>query len=229
MIGIIGAMASEVNGLKAQMKELDIQKIGTTNFYHGIIFGKEVVVAKCGIGKVNASMCTQNMIHAYKPSLIINTGCAAGVGDGIRVGDIVLASKAVQHDLDYGPLPDARGYLDGIDRVYIDADKENTETIAAIAESIGVHTRIGVVATGDQFLCDPVKKEEIKSIFNADAVEMEGGSIAHTACANGVPFVILRSISDNGDEGASVSYEEFEKEVNKINIEILKRYLEGQQ
>ena len=125
MIGIIGAMASEVNGLKAQMKELDIQKIGTTNFYHGILFGKEVVVAKSGIGKVNASMCTQNMIHAYKPSLIINTGCAAGVGDGIRVGDIVLASKAVQHDLDYGPLPDARGYLDGIDRVYIDADMEN--------------------------------------------------------------------------------------------------------
>ena len=143
------------------------------------------------------------------------------------MGDIVLASKAVQHDLDYGPLPDARGYLDGINRVYIDADMENTETIATIAESIGVHTRIGVVATGDQFLCDPVKKEEIKSIFNADAVEMEGGSIAHTACANGVPFVILRSISDNGDEGASVSYVEFEKEVNKINIEILKKYLEG--
>ena len=229
MIGIIGAMASEVNGLKAQMQELEIQKIGTTNFYHGILFGKEVVVAKCGIGKVNASMCTQNMIHAYKPELIINTGCAAGVGDGIHVGDIVLASKAVQHDLDYGPLPDARGYLDGIDRVYIDADMENTKKIASIAESIGVHTRIGVVATGDQFLCDPVKKEEIKTLFHAEAVEMEGGSIAHTACANGVPFVILRSISDNGDEAASGSYEAFEKEVNKINIEILKRYLEGHQ
>ena len=227
MIGIIGAMASEVDDLKAKMQNVQTKKIATTTFYQGVLFGKEAVVAKCGIGKVNAALCTQNMIHVYQPSLLINTSCAAGVGDGVLVGDIVLASQAVQHDVDYGPLPDERGYLDGIDRVYIDADKKNTETIAAIAEKIGVHTRIGVVATGDQFLCDPNKKADIKNHFHADAVEMEGGAIAQVACANGVPFVILRSISDNGDESASVSYEEFEKEVNKINIAILKEYLEG--
>ena len=227
MIGIIGAMESEVNGLIFQMKNTESKKYGLTVYHHGELFGREVVVAKCGIGKVNAALCTQNMINAYAPELIINTGCAAGVGDGIQVGDIVLASSCVQHDLDYGPLPDARGYLDGIDRIYIDADEQNTKIISEIAQKQGNHTRIGVIATGDQFLCDKNKKEDIKSSFNAQAVEMESGAIAHVCCANGVPFVILRSVSDNGDDSASVTYEQFEEKVNKINIKILKEYLEG--
>ena len=229
MIGIIGAMASEVDGLKSRMQDVKTTKIGTTEFFEGILFGKEAVVAKSGVGKVNAALCAQNMISAFAPSLIINTGCAAGVGDGIQVGDIVLAGEAVQHDVDYGPLNEESGYLDGIERVYIPADKENTAKIAAIAEALGVHTRIGVVATGDQFLADPVKKEDIKAHFHAEAVEMEGGAIAHTACANAVPFVILRSISDNGDAAASVNFVEFAAKVNQINMKILKAFLEGEQ
>lgn len=227
MIGIIGAMESEVNNLISKMKNMDIKRLGTTNYYHGELFGKEVVVAKCGIGKVNAALCTQNMIYAYEPELIINTGCAAGVGDGILVGDIVLASSCVQHDIDYGPLPDARGYVDGIDKIFIDSDEESTKIISDIAQRQGNHTRIGVIATGDQFLCDKDKKEDIKTHFNAQAVEMEGGAIAHACYANNVPFVILRSISDNGDDSASVVYEQFEKKVNQINMQIIKEYLEG--
>ena len=227
MIGIIGAMESEVNNLISKMKNMDIKRLGTTNYYHGELFGKEVVVAKCGIGKVNAALCTQNMIYAYEPELIINTGCAAGVGDGILVGDIVLASSCVQHDIDYGPLPDARGYVDGIDKIFIDSDEKITKIISDIAQRQGNHTRIGVIATGDQFLCDKDKKEDIKTHFNAQAVEMEGGAIAHACYANNVPFVILRSISDNGDDSASVVYEQFEKKVNQINMQIIKEYLEG--
>ena len=228
MIGIIGAMDSEVNGLKAKMENKQVQTIGTTVFCRGILFGKEVVVAKSGIGKVNAALCTQNMIHAYAPRLIINTGCAAGVGDGIQVGDIVLAGDAVEHDLDYGPLDDERGYIDGLNTVYMQADKAYTRKISAIAQHLGVHTRIGTVATGDQFLCDPVKKADIKNHFHAEAVEMEGGAIAHAASANGVPFVILRSISDNGDEAAQESFEQFVEKVNQKNMEILKLFLEGE-
>ena len=227
MIGIIGAMESEVNNLISKIKNMDIKRLGTTNYYHGELFGKEVVVAKCGIGKVNAALCTQNMIYAYEPELIINTGCAAGVGDGLLVGDIVLASSCVQHDIDYGPLPDARGYIEGIDKIFVDSDEVNTKIISDIAQRQGNHTRIGVIATGDQFLCDKDKKEDIKSHFNAQAVEMEGGAIAHACYANHVPFVILRSISDNGDDSASEVYEQFEKRVNQINMQILKEYLEG--
>ena len=229
MIGIIGAMASEVNGLKAHMQDVKIKTIGTSDFYYGTLFGKEVVVAKSGVGKVNAALCAQNMISAFSPHLIINTGCAAGVGEGLQVGDIVLAESAVQHDLDYGPLNDERGYIDGINRIFIPADTETTQKIAAIAEGIGAHTKIGVVATGDQFLCDREKKADIQKHFNAQAVEMEGGAIAHAAFANGVPFVILRSVSDNGDEKAMMSFDKFVELVNQINMQILKEFLEGEQ
>ena len=229
MIGIIGAMASEVDDLKAAMQEKENKKIGVTEYCEGILFGARVVVAKSGIGKVNAALCTQNMIHEYAPRLIINTGCAAGVGNGLHVGDIVIASDAVQHDLDYGPLDYKRGYIEGIDTIHILADKAYSEKIAAIAEEQGNHTRRGTVATGDQFICTKEKQTDIKSTFRAQAVEMEGGAIAHAAAANGVPFVILRSVSDNGDDEAVEDFGAFAVQVNKINMQILKQFLEGEE
>lgn len=229
MIGIIGAMASEVEGLKTAMEQVSVTTIGVTDFYRGTLFGAQVVVAQSGIGKVNAALCTQSMIREYAPSLIINTGCAAGVGEGIRVGDIVLASSAVQHDLDYGDLGDARGFINGINVINIPTDEAHTARIAAIAEEQGIHTHIGVVATGDQFLCDPVKKADIKNHFNALAVEMEGGAIAHAAYMHGTPAVILRSVSDNGDDAANESFEQFAAKVNQKNMQILKQFLKGEQ
>ncbi|MBR2590441.1 MAG: 5'-methylthioadenosine/adenosylhomocysteine nucleosidase [Clostridia bacterium] len=229
MIGIIGAMEIEVDALKAAMQDKEIRTIGVTEYCAGNLFGASVVVAKCGVGKVNAALCAQNMIHTYAPRLIINTGCAAGVGDGLHVGDIVIASEAVQYDLDYGPLDIERGYIDGIDRIYIPADEVYSARIAAIAEQQGNHTRRGTVATADYFLSDPEIKKEIKKHFHAEAVEMEGGAVAQAACANGVPFVILRSVSDNGDDEAVESFETFAAQVNKINMQILKQFLEGEQ
>ena len=229
MIGIIGAMASEVDALKDAMLDKDIKTIGVTEYCAGTLCGTRVVVAQSGVGKINAALCAQNMIHAYAPRLIINTGCAAGVGDGLHVGDIVIAKDAVQHDLDYGPLNYERGFIEGIKMVHIPAHKAYSERIAAIAEQLGIHTRIGTVATGDQFLSDPVKKQDIKDYFHAEAVEMEGGAIAHAACANGVPFVILRSISDSGDDEAVNDFSAFAAKVNEINRQILKQFLEGEQ
>lgn len=229
MIGIIGAMASEVDGLKAELKRIQTKTIGNCEFYSGELYGKCVVVAQSGVGKVNAALCAQNMIAAYAPKLIINTGCAAGIGDGIQVGDIVLAHSAVQHDLDYGSLGNERGYIFGVDKIYLPADEATTMRIAAIAEGLGIHTRIGIIATGDQFLSERAKKEDIKQQFLADAVEMEGGAIAHAAYTNHTPFVILRSISDNGDEQAHVSFERFAEEVNQKNKQIIKAFLEGEQ
>ena len=207
MIGIIGAMQSEVQALCAAMQDKQTKTIGGITYCAGLWFGKQVIVAKCGIGKVNAALCAQNMIHAYAPQLIINTGCAAGVGDGLQVGDIVIAGDAVQHDLDYGPLDEERGHIDGINLVHIPADLEHARKIAAIAEQLGHRTRIGTVATGDQFLYQKDKKSDIKRHFHAEAVEMEGGAIAHAAYANNVPFVILRSVSDNGDDNAAVDFD----------------------
>ena len=229
MIGIIGAMASEVDGLKAAMTELEVSDFAGVEFYKGKLFGTEVVVAQSGVGKVNAALCAQNMIYHFSPRVIINTGCAAGVGDGLHVGDMVLAATAVQHDLDYGTLGWERGHLERVEAVHIPADKGFTDKIAAIAQSLGYHTKIGVVATGDQFLCDPVRKQGIKEYFGADAVEMEGGAIAHACYLNKVPFVILRSVSDNGDEQANESFEQFVEHVNQKNMKILQAFLEGEQ
>ena len=226
MIGIIGAMASEVDKLKANMTDKRITKKGNLEFCSGKLFGTRAVVAKSGVGKVNAALCAQNMIYEFSPELIINTGCAAGIGDGVHIGDIVIAKNAVQHDVDYGPLDDERGYLDIIERVYIPTDKENSEKIADIARELGVNTFLGTIATGDQFICDNELKDDIKNHFGALAVEMEGAAIAHAAYFNRVPFVVLRSISDSGDDEAIRNFEKFVEEVNKINMAILKEFLE---
>ena len=140
MIGIIGAMASEVDALKANMTDKKIITKAKMEFCSGTLFGKKAVVVKCGVGKVNAALCVQNMINEFSPDLIINTGCAAGVGDGVHTRDIVIAKNTVQHDVDYGPLDDERGYLDIIERVYVTADEENSEKIAKIARELGVNT-----------------------------------------------------------------------------------------
>ena len=198
-------------------------------FYKGKLFGTEVVVAQSGVGKVNAALCAQNMIYHFSPRVIINTGCAAGVGDGLHIGDMVLAATTVQHDMDYGTLGWERGHLERVEAVHIPADKAATEKIAAIARNLGYHTKIGVVATGDQFLCDSVRKQDIQEYFGADAVEMEGGAIAHACYLNKVPFVILRSVSDNGDEEAPDNFEKFVEQVNLKNMKILQAFLEGEQ
>ena len=224
--GIIGAMESEVDALKAHMENKKIVTAAGIDFCEGTLFGKDVIVVQCGIGKVNAALTTQNLINLFHPDLIINTGCAAGVGEGVQGGDIVMASGVVQHDLDYGDLSDARGFIDRLNLITVPADFNYTNKIKAIAESLGIRTHRGIIATGDQFLCDPVKKEDIKVHFNAYAVEMESGAIGHACYANGVPFVILRSISDNGDESAQVNFDEFVIEVNKLNHKILKEFLE---
>ena len=227
MIGIIGAMASEVNELKAKMTDKIITKRAKMEFCSGKLFGTDAVVVKCGVGKVNASLCAQNLIYEFSPELIINTGCAAGIGDGVHIGDIVIAKNAVQHDVDYGPLDDERGYLDIIERVYIPADKENSEKIASIARTLGINAFIGTIATGDQFICDTKLKDNIKDHFGALAVEMEGAAIAHAAYLNSVPFVVLRSVSDSGDDEAIENFERFVEQVNKTNMKILERFLQG--
>lgn len=226
MIGIIGAMASEVNALKANMTDKKITKRAKMEFCSGKLFGTDAVVVKCGVGKVNAALCVQNLIYEFSPELIINTGCAAGIGDGVHIGDIVIAKNAVQHDVDYGPLDDERGYLDIIERVYVPADKENSKKLADIARSLGVNTFIGTIATGDQFICNTKLKDDIKNHFGALAVEMEGAAVAHASYLNGVPFVVLRSVSDSGDDEAIENFEKFVEEVNKKNMAILKEFLQ---
>lgn len=227
MVGIIGAMAKEVDELKAMLINEKTAFAAQTEFFEGEMCSAQTVVAQSGVGKINAALCAQNMINMYHPDLIINTGVAAGVGKDVHIGDIVVARDAVQHDVDTSIFGEPIGFISGIDTVKIPADKTAAERILQIAEKLGIRVHCGTVASGDQFLSDSEKKAYIRDTFGALAVEMEGGAIAQACCMNKTPFVILRSVSDSGNETAQDTFEEFVEKVNKINISILKEFLKG--
>ncbi len=212
MIGIIGAMEEEVVILKSKMNIKEFKNLKNNEFYIGTLSNKDVVVVKCGIGKVNAALCTQVLLDNFNIKAIINTGVAGGLNDKLNIGDIVISSNAVQHDFDTSIFGEPIGCIPRINMK--DAFFTADETLINVAKQASdtlenVNTLIGTVASGDQFISDREIKNKIKSNFNAYCVEMEGGAIAHVCYINKVPFLIIRSISDKADGSAEVSFEEF--------------------
>lgn len=212
MIGIIGAMEEEVTALKAKMEVAEVKTLKKMAFYVGKLHGKAVVVVKCGIGKVNAALCTQIMVDHFDIRVIINTGVAGGLHEGLNIGDIVISDKAVQHDFDTAVFGDPVGYISRMDMedAYFRADKTLVEAAKNAVDKIdGVKALVGTVASGDQFISSREAKDKIKSNFDAYCAEMEGAAIAHACYINDIAFVIIRAISDNADEAADMSFEEF--------------------
>jgi len=212
MIGIIGAMEEEVTALKAKMEVKEVRLLKKMAFYTGTLHGKAVVVVKCGIGKVNAALCTQIMVDNFDIKAIINTGVAGGLHEHLNIGDIVISDKAVQHDFDTAVFGDPVGYISrmGMEDAYFKAEIKLIEIAKSAADKIeGVKALIGTVASGDQFISTLAAKDKIKTNFDAYCAEMEGAAIAHACYINDIPFVIIRAISDNADESADMSFEEF--------------------
>ena len=215
MLGIIGAMDEEVAKLKEKMEQVHIIEKAGMQFYRGTLCDREVVVVKCGVGKVHAAMCTQAMIDLFPVDGIVNTGIAGSLNADINIGDIVLAKDALEHDMDVSAL----GYAPGInpdlkdDENIFKTDEKMLElalTAAKRAElSIKVFT--GRVVSGDQFISSKEVKDRLIKEFQGDCAEMEGASIAHGAYLNGIPFVIIRAISDKADDSAEMDYPTFEK------------------
>ena len=198
-IGIIGAMEPEVEAIIATLEERKSETVSRITFYTGKIGEKTVAVAKCGIGKVFAALCAEIMILKYNPDLLVNTGVGGALASGITTGDIVIAGDLCQHDMDTSAIGDPVGLISGLNLVYIPADKTLCDTLAAASVSEGLHTVVGTVASGDLFVAKAEDKARIKEQFNAAACEMEGASIGQVAYTNGVPFAVLRAISDGGD------------------------------
>ncbi len=226
MIGIIGAMTIEVEGIKNLMTEKCDKVISGMTYTRGMLCGKEVVVTVCGEGKVNAAMCAQSMILEYKPSMIINSGVAGGLSQELKICDAVIADAVVQHDMDMSPLGHPKGYICGVDGVEMPCDKKIKETLFECAEKAGVNSIYGIVATGDQFISDNEKKNWLIDTFGAAACEMEGGAIGHVCTRNQVPFGVLRTISDGGDDDAKMSFPEFAALAAENSIKIMKLFLE---
>ena len=230
-IGIIGAMACEIDPLIAQMENAETLTVGSITFTQGLLCGKDTVIAICGIGKVFAAMCAQTMILHFGVTAIVNVGVAGSLCDGLRIGDIAIAQSTVQHDMDTSPIGDPVGLISGINIVYIPASAEVTDALAAAVESVGVPYKRGTVASGDQFICHTADKERICAHFGAEdkpviACEMEGAAIGQVCYVNRVPYGILRAISDGGDEQAFADYPTFLAAAAGTATEVMLRFVE---
>lgn len=208
-IGIIGAMDVEVNGLVARLKNKKSETVSGITFYTGELLGKNVVIAKCGIGKVFAATCAEAMIIKYSPRLIVNTGVGGALAKDLGTGDIVIANKLCQYDMDTSPIGDPIGLISGINKVWFETDKRAVEILKMAADTLSLNAKIGSIATGDRFVATKSLKEKIVGNFGADACEMEGCAIAHVAFINNTPFVVVRAISDSADGEASMDYPTF--------------------
>ncbi|MCL2199184.1 MAG: 5'-methylthioadenosine/adenosylhomocysteine nucleosidase [Defluviitaleaceae bacterium] len=225
MTGIIGAMQVEVEGLIKKMSNTVIDVYSGVTFVRGKLGDTDVVVAKCGMGKVNAAVCVQTMILMYKPKIILNTGVAGSISNALRIGDIVIGQFVVQHDYDLTPIGHEKGYIEEVDKILFPCDQSAVEILEKIAAKHGTY-HTGVIATGDQFVDRIDIKNEISGKFNALAVEMEGASLAHVCDLNNIPFGIVRVISDSADMDSHFEFFKFVEETAKISIEIISEFVQ---
>lgn len=211
--GIIGAMTEEVASLKAALTEEHVRTVAGMEFHEGKLDGADVVVVKCSVGKVNAAACTQILSDIFGVSRIINTGVAGSLDADIDIGDIVVSTDAVQHDMDCTALGCARGEIPYSAEYIFKADEEMRKSAVQAVKAAAPDIKVfeGRVCSGDQFIASRAQKESIINDLGGSCCEMEGASIAQISSLNGIPFVIIRAISDKADDSEEMSYLEFEK------------------
>lgn len=223
--GIICAMEEEIKSLVAQLEDKKQDTIGGIDFYSGTINGKEVVLTRSGIGKVQAGVTTGLLIANYKVDAVINSGSAGGIGEGLHVGDAVLSTGAAYHDADATAFGYKPGQLPQQPQIYT-ADKDLLEAISKAAKESNLVAKEGLIVTGDQFVSSSEKIAEIKEIYpDALSCEMEGAAIAQVAYQFSVPFLIIRAMSDVGDEDAGQSFDEFIIEAGKKSANMILNFL----
>ena len=226
MIGIIGAMEVEVCSLVDALEERREETVSGTVFYRGRLDGAEVVVARCGIGKVAAAVCAEAMILRYAPDLLVNTGVGGSLTPCLSVTDVAVSDRAVQYDMDTSPLGDPVGLISGINRIYFEADDRAGKLFLACAADAGVKALAGTVASGDRFVASVGAKAEILSLFpDAVVCEMEGAAIAHAAYLNGTPFIIVRAISDSADGASGMDYPTFLSRAAKTSFALTRAFV----
>ena len=229
MIGIIGALDIELERLIGAMQGPVHREISGVPFTCGRLLGTDVVIARAGVGKVNAAVCAQTMALIYEPELIINSGVSGALSPDLRVGDVVIGTDVVQHDVDTTAMGDEPGFVSTVDRLSFPLDNFASTAIAAAAEELGIRAVRGRIASGDQFVASTERKEEIVRLFSAVTCEMEAGASAHVCCLNRVSCAVIRCISDGGNEEAPMSYEEFLPLAAKNSSELTLAYLKSLQ
>lgn len=212
-IGIIGAMELEVEQLKSQMDVKNVVKKAGMEFHEGVLNGKDVVVVRCGIGKVNAGICVQLLADLFNADAVINTGVAGSLCAKINIGDIVVSSDACEHDMDVTGLGYEPGIIPQMETSFFKADRTLVEQAKAVCAEVNPEIGVyeGRVVSGDKFVSDAETKDRLVKLFDGSCAEMEGAAIAHAAFLNKIPYVVLRAISDKADGSAHMDYPEFER------------------
>ncbi|MGL5260407.1 MAG: 5'-methylthioadenosine/adenosylhomocysteine nucleosidase [Lachnospiraceae bacterium] len=212
-IGIIGAMELEVEALKNKMEVKQIVEKASMKFFEGVLNGVDVVIVKSGIGKVNAGICVQILVDLFEVTHIINTGIAGSLNAQIDIGDIVISTDLLYHDMDAVAFGYDAGQVPGMDTFSFEANEHMIEcaktSCLKVNKDISFHC--GRIVTGDQFVAEKDLKNRIVSIFDGKCTEMEGAAIAHASYLNQIPFVVIRAISDKADDSAQMDYPTFEK------------------
>ena len=211
VIGIIGAMEEEVAALKEKMEIKRVLKKASMEFCEGTLQGKPVVVVRSGIGKVNAGLCTQILADVFEVKKVINTGIAGSLDARIDIGDIVISTEALQHDMDATQFGYPLGQIPRMETLAFLADAEMAKIAKEACEAVNPDIKVfsGRVVTGDQFIANKEVKDRIKTNFDGLCTEMEGAAIAQAAWLNEIPFVIIRAISDKADDSAEMDYPTF--------------------
>lgn len=227
MLGIIGAMDEEVDKLKESMEDVQIVKRANMEFNKGSIYGKDVVVVRSGIGKVNAGICAQILVDLYEADAIINTGIAGSLKTEINIGDIVLSADTVQHDMDAVAFGYPVGQIPRMDTLAFPADEKLIALAKECCERVNpeIDVFVGRVVSGDQFIADKKVKERLIENFEGYCTEMEGAAIGQAAYLNNVPYVVIRAISDKADDSASVDYPTFEAKAIKHTVNLMKEMI----
>ena len=228
-IGIIGAMEEEVSALKEKMQIEEQRMIAGMDFCKGTCEGQSVVVVRSGIGKVNAAVCTQILCDIFEVDMIINTGVAGSLKNEINIGDIVLSTDALQHDMDATGFGYAPGIIPRMETSVFEADQTLVDLAEKVCKEVNPEIQVhkGRVISGDQFISNRSVKDRLIELFHGYCTEMEGASIAQTAWLNKVPYLVVRAISDKADGSAEMDYAEFEMKAIEHTVRLMTGMLQN--
>ena len=223
-LAIMGAMEEEIEPLLAYFDKVNVVEYANNKYYEVSYNGLDIVIAYSKIGKVFASLTAATMIEKFGCDTLLFSGVAGGINPKLQIGDLIIADKLCQHDLDITAFGHPHGYVPG-GKVFVETSKELRDVAIKVAKENDLKVIEGIIATGDQFVHSTQRKEFIENTFNADALEMEGASVAVVCDALNVPFFILRAISDTADMDAGFDFDEFLKSSAKNSADYLIKIL----
>jgi adenosylhomocysteine nucleosidase len=229
VVGIIGPMAEEIAILHDHMEVEETEEIAGMTFYEGTLKGQPIVLVQSGIGKVNATMAAQLLASHFDVDALINSGIAGAIHPDVALGDIVIATQTVQHDMDETAKGLEPGWIPGMDEAYFNTDEELVALAEEAAKNLPKEVTVykGLIATGDQFIANAEKKQWIYETFNAYVVEMEGGAVGQVAYLNEIPYLVIRSASDDAGEHAVMKWEDFKQLAVTNSSSIIEGILEN--